>query len=227
MPGLPLPAMRRTRSRHVGRSVVSVATTPNRNSLVPPVTVEPVIVPVLIGSRDGIPVLLCHVLRPVWVMTVPRITPSTVICVRGRQLHDRVPSPRGALGRRLTPATNAAAPIRHRLPEILPRIFRYAGQRSGATVFAHRRAVPAGMSYEQAAALPRAGAIALPGIRERGQVRPGAWHRNSAVGSVRSGGRRAGVAGIAQSFAGKSLEQVAVAVWEGPDDGDRVGVFLP
>src|SRR4029453_8773671 len=33
--------------------------------------------------------------------------------------------------------------------------------------------MPAGMAYEEAAALPQAGAIALQGIRERGQVRPG------------------------------------------------------
>jgi NADPH:quinone reductase-like Zn-dependent oxidoreductase len=33
--------------------------------------------------------------------------------------------------------------------------------------------VPAGLSYEQAAALPQAGAIALQGIREKGQVQPG------------------------------------------------------
>src|SRR5215470_3864631 len=33
--------------------------------------------------------------------------------------------------------------------------------------------MPAGMSYEQAAALPQAGAIALQGIRDNGQVRPG------------------------------------------------------
>ena len=31
--------------------------------------------------------------------------------------------------------------------------------------------MPAGMSYEEAAALPQAGAIALQGIREKGQVR--------------------------------------------------------
>jgi NADPH:quinone reductase-like Zn-dependent oxidoreductase len=34
-------------------------------------------------------------------------------------------------------------------------------------------ALPPGMSYEQAAALPQAGAIALQGIRDKGQVRPG------------------------------------------------------
>lgn len=33
--------------------------------------------------------------------------------------------------------------------------------------------LPAGMTYEQAAALPQAGAIALQGIRDKGQVRPG------------------------------------------------------
>ena len=33
--------------------------------------------------------------------------------------------------------------------------------------------IPAGMSYEQAAALPQAGAIALQGIRDKGQVQPG------------------------------------------------------
>jgi NADPH:quinone reductase-like Zn-dependent oxidoreductase len=33
--------------------------------------------------------------------------------------------------------------------------------------------MPAGMSYEQAAALPQAGAIALQGIRDKGQVQPG------------------------------------------------------
>ena len=33
--------------------------------------------------------------------------------------------------------------------------------------------IPAGMTYEQAAALPQAGAIALQGIREKGQVQPG------------------------------------------------------
>jgi NADPH:quinone reductase-like Zn-dependent oxidoreductase len=33
--------------------------------------------------------------------------------------------------------------------------------------------IPTGMTYEQAAALPQAGAIALQGIRERGQVRSG------------------------------------------------------
>ena len=33
--------------------------------------------------------------------------------------------------------------------------------------------MPAGLSYEQAAALPQAGAIALQGIRDRGQVQPG------------------------------------------------------
>jgi len=33
--------------------------------------------------------------------------------------------------------------------------------------------VPADMTYEEAAALPQAGAIALQGIRDRGQVRPG------------------------------------------------------
>jgi NADPH:quinone reductase-like Zn-dependent oxidoreductase len=33
--------------------------------------------------------------------------------------------------------------------------------------------MPAGMSYEDAAALPQAGAIALQGIRDRGQVQPG------------------------------------------------------
>jgi NADPH:quinone reductase-like Zn-dependent oxidoreductase len=33
--------------------------------------------------------------------------------------------------------------------------------------------MPAGMTYEQAAALPQAGAIALQGIRGRGQVQPG------------------------------------------------------
>jgi NADPH:quinone reductase-like Zn-dependent oxidoreductase len=33
--------------------------------------------------------------------------------------------------------------------------------------------VPAGLNYEQAAALPQAGAIALQGIRDAGQVRPG------------------------------------------------------
>ena len=33
--------------------------------------------------------------------------------------------------------------------------------------------LPAGMSYEQAAALPQAGAIALQGIRDKGLVRPG------------------------------------------------------
>lgn len=38
--------MRRTRSRHVGRSVVSGATTPNRNALVAPVADESLILPV-------------------------------------------------------------------------------------------------------------------------------------------------------------------------------------
>src|SRR5215472_4081291 len=57
--------MRRTRSRHVGRSVVSGATTPNRNSLVPSVAVEWVIVPVLTSGRGGVPVLLRPVLQPV------------------------------------------------------------------------------------------------------------------------------------------------------------------
>jgi NADPH:quinone reductase-like Zn-dependent oxidoreductase len=33
--------------------------------------------------------------------------------------------------------------------------------------------LPTGMTYEQAAALPQAGAIALQGIRDKGQVRPG------------------------------------------------------
>ena len=33
--------------------------------------------------------------------------------------------------------------------------------------------LPAGMSYEEAAALPQAGAIALQGIQDKGQVRPG------------------------------------------------------
>jgi NADPH:quinone reductase-like Zn-dependent oxidoreductase len=33
--------------------------------------------------------------------------------------------------------------------------------------------MPTGMTYEQAAALPQAGAIALQGIREKGQARPG------------------------------------------------------
>jgi NADPH:quinone reductase-like Zn-dependent oxidoreductase len=33
--------------------------------------------------------------------------------------------------------------------------------------------LPAGMTYEQAAALPQAGAIALQGIRDKGQVQPG------------------------------------------------------
>jgi NADPH:quinone reductase-like Zn-dependent oxidoreductase len=33
--------------------------------------------------------------------------------------------------------------------------------------------MPAGMTHEQAAALPQAGAIALQGIRDRGRVRPG------------------------------------------------------
>ena len=33
--------------------------------------------------------------------------------------------------------------------------------------------MPAGMTYEEAAALPQAGAIALQGIREKGQVQPG------------------------------------------------------
>jgi NADPH:quinone reductase-like Zn-dependent oxidoreductase len=33
--------------------------------------------------------------------------------------------------------------------------------------------MPAGMSYEDAAALPQAGAIALQGIRDKGEVRPG------------------------------------------------------
>jgi NADPH:quinone reductase-like Zn-dependent oxidoreductase len=33
--------------------------------------------------------------------------------------------------------------------------------------------MPAGMTYEEAAALPQAGAIALQGIRDRGQVQPG------------------------------------------------------
>jgi NADPH:quinone reductase-like Zn-dependent oxidoreductase len=33
--------------------------------------------------------------------------------------------------------------------------------------------LPAGMTHEQAAALPQAGAIALQGIRDKGQVRPG------------------------------------------------------
>jgi NADPH:quinone reductase-like Zn-dependent oxidoreductase len=33
--------------------------------------------------------------------------------------------------------------------------------------------MPAGMTYEQAAALPQAGAIALQGIRDKGQVQPG------------------------------------------------------
>jgi NADPH:quinone reductase-like Zn-dependent oxidoreductase len=33
--------------------------------------------------------------------------------------------------------------------------------------------MPAGLTYEQAAALPQAGAIALQGIREKGQVQPG------------------------------------------------------
>jgi NADPH:quinone reductase-like Zn-dependent oxidoreductase len=33
--------------------------------------------------------------------------------------------------------------------------------------------MPAGMAYEEAAALPQAGAIALQGIRDKGQVRPG------------------------------------------------------
>jgi NADPH:quinone reductase-like Zn-dependent oxidoreductase len=33
--------------------------------------------------------------------------------------------------------------------------------------------LPAGMAYEEAAALPQAGAIALQGIRDRGQVQPG------------------------------------------------------
>jgi len=33
--------------------------------------------------------------------------------------------------------------------------------------------MPAGLSYEQAAALPQAGAIALQGIRDTGRVRPG------------------------------------------------------
>jgi NADPH:quinone reductase-like Zn-dependent oxidoreductase len=33
--------------------------------------------------------------------------------------------------------------------------------------------MPAGMSYEQAAALPQAGAIALQGIQDKGQVQPG------------------------------------------------------
>jgi NADPH:quinone reductase-like Zn-dependent oxidoreductase len=33
--------------------------------------------------------------------------------------------------------------------------------------------LPPGMTYEQAAALPQAGAIALQGIRDKGQVRPG------------------------------------------------------
>ena len=33
--------------------------------------------------------------------------------------------------------------------------------------------MPAGLTYEEAAALPQAGAIALQGIRDRGQVQPG------------------------------------------------------
>jgi NADPH:quinone reductase-like Zn-dependent oxidoreductase len=33
--------------------------------------------------------------------------------------------------------------------------------------------IPAGVAYEEAASLPQAGAIALQGIREKGQVRPG------------------------------------------------------
>jgi NADPH:quinone reductase-like Zn-dependent oxidoreductase len=33
--------------------------------------------------------------------------------------------------------------------------------------------MPAGMTYEEAAALPQAGAIALQGVRDKGQVRPG------------------------------------------------------
>lgn len=40
---------RRARSRHVGRSALSGATTPNLKGLVPPVAVESVIVPVLVG----------------------------------------------------------------------------------------------------------------------------------------------------------------------------------
>src|SRR5215510_9610021 len=48
----PLSAMRRTRSRHVGRSVVSGATTPNRNGLLPPVAVLSAMVRVL-SCRPG------------------------------------------------------------------------------------------------------------------------------------------------------------------------------
>src|SRR5260370_38787738 len=51
----------------------------------------------------------------------------------GRPFHDRESLLLGRPGRRLPPATNAAAPIRHRPPETLPRNFRYAGQRSEAT----------------------------------------------------------------------------------------------
>ena len=33
--------------------------------------------------------------------------------------------------------------------------------------------MPAGMSYEEAAALPQAGVIALQGVRDKGQIQPG------------------------------------------------------
>lgn len=59
----------------------------------------------------------------------------------------------GRPGRRLTPATNAAAPIRHGLREILPRIFRYAGcQRSDNAAGSERHAGASGAITVGAAA---------------------------------------------------------------------------
>src|SRR4029079_13642539 len=52
----PLYAIARTTSRHVGRSVVSGATTPNRNGLAPPVAVVWVIVPILRIGPSLLPV---------------------------------------------------------------------------------------------------------------------------------------------------------------------------
>src|SRR5213083_788033 len=98
--------MRRTRSRHVGRSVVSGATTPNRNGLAPPVAVVWVIVPVLrIGPsrlpgsctiHERTPAVSTAQVETSWAGVTFRRSPGDTVALQPRRLGQSRLHPHGS-----------------------------------------------------------------------------------------------------------------------------------
>jgi NADPH:quinone reductase-like Zn-dependent oxidoreductase len=102
--------------------------------------------------------------------------------LRGRPLYSRIAGPlrprHHILGSDIAGRVEAAGPnttLFRPGDDVFADIFRYMGGFAEyvcvpESVLAR---IPGGMTHEEAAALPQAGAIALQGIREKGQVQPG------------------------------------------------------